>query len=60
MPSKEGRTHYAIDEVRAMHRMGRSAAAVVKLRETATAAPYYVYADPMGRALVSELFQSGH
>ncbi|MFJ7911369.1 helix-turn-helix domain-containing protein [Kitasatospora sp. NPDC096204] len=59
VPSKERRTHYAIDEARAMHRMGRSSAAVVKLREAATAAPHYVYADPMSRALVTELVQIG-
>ena len=35
--------------------MGRSASAVVKLREAAGQAPYYVYADPMARALVSDL-----
>jgi transcriptional regulator with XRE-family HTH domain/tetratricopeptide (TPR) repeat protein len=55
VPSKERRTHFAIDKARALHRMGRSASAVVKLREAAGQAPYYVYADPMARALVSDL-----
>jgi transcriptional regulator with XRE-family HTH domain len=55
VPSKERKTHFAIDEARALHRMGRSASAVVKLREAARHAPYYVYADPMARALVSDL-----
>lgn len=55
IPSKERKTHFAIDKARALHRMGRHASAVVKLREAAGKAPYYVYADPMARALVSEL-----
>ncbi|MFE4977549.1 helix-turn-helix domain-containing protein [Kitasatospora sp. NPDC056651] len=59
IPSKERRTHYAIDEARAMHRMGKSSAAVIKLKEAASAAPHYVYADPMSRALVTELVQVG-
>ncbi|MED7948841.1 helix-turn-helix domain-containing protein [Streptomyces sp. BE20] len=59
VPSMERRTHYAIDQARAMYRMGRAAAAVVKLKEAATAAPHYVYADPMSRALVTELVQLG-
>ncbi|MFE6049378.1 helix-turn-helix domain-containing protein [Kitasatospora sp. NPDC056446] len=59
VPSKERRTHYAIDQARAMHRMGRSSAAVVKLREAAASAPHYVYADPMSRALVAELVRTG-
>jgi hypothetical protein len=59
VPSKERRTHYAIDEARALHRMGKSSAAVVKLRQAASAAPYYVYADPMSRALVSDLARIG-
>ncbi|MEW1637490.1 helix-turn-helix transcriptional regulator [Streptomyces sp. NPDC093801] len=59
VPSKERRTHYLIDEARALHRMGRSPSAVVKLREAAAAAPYYVYADPMSRALVSTLARDG-
>ncbi|WP_078894842.1 helix-turn-helix domain-containing protein [Streptomyces sp. NRRL S-1022] len=59
VPSKERRTHFAIDKARAMHRMGRHASAVVKLREAAAQAPYYVYADPMSRALVSDLARVG-
>ncbi|MFI2434610.1 helix-turn-helix domain-containing protein [Streptomyces sp. NPDC018693] len=59
VPSKERRTHYAIDEARALHRMGKSPSAVVKLREAAEAAPYYVYADPMSRALVSDMARVG-
>ncbi len=55
VPSKERRTHFAIDKARALHRMGRSSSAVVKLREAAADAPYYVYADPMARALVSDI-----
>lgn len=59
VPSRERRTHFAIDKARALHRMGRSASAVVKLREAAGQAPYYVYADPMARALVSDLARVG-
>ncbi|MER6531319.1 helix-turn-helix transcriptional regulator [Streptomyces sp. NPDC001508] len=59
VPSKERKTHFAIDKARALHRMGRSASAVVKLREAAGQAPYYVYADPMARALVSDLARVG-
>ncbi|MGW4821978.1 helix-turn-helix domain-containing protein [Streptomyces sp. NPDC004227] len=59
IPSKERQTHFAIDKARALHRMGRSASAVVKLREAAGRAPYYVYADPMARALVSDLARVG-
>jgi hypothetical protein len=59
VPSKERRTHFRIDEARALHRMGQSPSAVVKLREAAAAAPYYVYADPMSRALVSDLARIG-
>jgi transcriptional regulator with XRE-family HTH domain len=59
VPSKERRTHYAIDEARALHRMGRSASAVVKLRQAAGQAPFYVHADPMARALVSDLARVG-
>ncbi|MEU9557324.1 helix-turn-helix domain-containing protein [Streptomyces fumanus] len=55
VPSKERRTHFAIDKARALHRMGRHSSAVVKLREAAADAPYYTYADPMARALVSDL-----
>lgn len=59
IPSKERRTHYRIDEARALHRMGRSPSAVTKLREAASAAPYYVFADPMSRALVSDMARVG-
>lgn len=59
VPSKERRTHYAIDEARAMFRMGKAAHAVVKLRAAAAGAPYYVYADPMSRALVADLARVG-
>lgn len=59
VPSKERRTHFQIDQARALHRMGQSPAAVVKLREAAHAAPHYVYADPMSRALVSDLVRTG-
>ncbi|MFJ3249037.1 helix-turn-helix domain-containing protein [Streptomyces sp. NPDC086782] len=59
IPSKERQTHFAIDEARALHRMGRSASAVVKLREAAGRAPFYTYADPMARALVSDLARVG-
>lgn len=59
VPSRERRTHYAIDEARALHRMGKSPSAVVRLREAAESAPYYVYADPMSRALVSDLVRVG-
>ncbi len=59
VPSKERRTHYLIDEARALHRMGRSPSAVVKLRKAAADAPYYVFADPMSRALVSDMARVG-
>lgn len=59
VPSKERRTHYLIDEARALHRMGKSPSAVVKLRKAAADAPYYVYADPMSRALVSDMARVG-
>ena len=59
VPSKERRTHYAIDKARALQRMGRSASAVVQLCEAASAAPYYTNADPMARALVSDLARVG-
>ncbi|MFE3378683.1 helix-turn-helix domain-containing protein [Streptomyces anulatus] len=59
IPSKERRTHFQIDEARALHRMGKSASAVVKMRQAATVAPYYVYADPMSRALVSDMARVG-
>lgn len=59
VPSRERRTHYAIDEARALHRMGKDASAVVKLRAAAAEAAYYVHADPMARALVSDLARVG-
>lgn len=59
VPSRERQTHYQIDEARAMHRMGRSASAVVRLRKAAGTAPFYVYADPMARALVSDMARVG-
>lgn len=59
VPSRERKTHFAVDEARALHRMNRSPAAVVKLREAAAKAPYYVYQDPMARALVSDLARIG-
>ncbi|GHE51259.1 helix-turn-helix domain-containing protein [Streptomyces capitiformicae] len=59
VPSRERRTHYAIDEARALHRMGKDASAVVKLKAAATEAAYYTYADPMARALVSDLARVG-
>jgi hypothetical protein len=59
VPSRERRTHFAIDEARALQRMGKSASAVVKLRSAAAEAPYYVHADPMARALVSDLARVG-
>lgn len=59
VPSKERRTHYKIDQARAYHKMGRSPAAVATLRQAASDAPYYVYADPMARALVSDLARVG-
>lgn len=59
VPSRERRTHYAIDEARALHRMGKSPSAVLKLRAAAAEAPYYVHADPMARALVSDMARVG-
>jgi transcriptional regulator with XRE-family HTH domain len=59
VPSKERRTHYQIDRARALRKLGRSGAAVMVLRAAASAAPYYVHADPMARALVSELVREG-
>ncbi|WJV51724.1 helix-turn-helix domain-containing protein [Streptomyces flavofungini] len=59
VPSRERRTHFAIDEARALHRMGKSPSAVTKLRAAAAEAPYYVHADPMARALVSDLARTG-
>ncbi|GGN40947.1 helix-turn-helix domain-containing protein [Streptomyces fuscichromogenes] len=59
VPSRERRTHFAIDEARALHRMGRSGSAVTKLRAAAAEAPFYVHSDPMARALVSDLARVG-
>ncbi|MEU7093050.1 helix-turn-helix domain-containing protein [Kitasatospora aureofaciens] len=59
IPSKERRTHCMVDQARALHRMGKSSAAVVRLREAAGLARHYVYADPMSRALVSDLVRVG-
>ncbi|MFJ6568924.1 multiprotein-bridging factor 1 family protein [Streptomyces sp. NPDC091292] len=59
VPSKERRTHYQIDRARAFEKMGRLPASVTTLKAAAAAAPYYVYADPMARALVSNLAQKG-
>ncbi|MEV5451309.1 helix-turn-helix domain-containing protein [Streptomyces sp. NPDC052535] len=59
VPSRERRTHYAIDEARALHRMGKSPSAVQKLRAAAADAPFYVHADPMARALVSDMAHIG-
>ncbi|WP_405641155.1 helix-turn-helix domain-containing protein [Streptomyces uncialis] len=59
VPSKERRTHYEIDRARAFERMGRLSAAVATLKGAASSAPYYVYADPMSRALVSTLALKG-
>ncbi|MEO3976372.1 helix-turn-helix domain-containing protein [Streptomyces sp. CAU 1734] len=59
VPSKERRTHYAIDEARALHRMGRNGAAVLKLRTAAAGAPQYVFGDPMARAAVADMARVG-
>ncbi|MEW2633324.1 helix-turn-helix transcriptional regulator [Streptomyces sp. NPDC048389] len=59
MPSRERRTHFMIDSARALHRMGKSPSAVLKLREAAADAPYYVYAHPMSRALVADMARIG-
>lgn len=59
VPSKERRTHYQIDRARAFEKMGRLPAAVATLKQAASGAPYYVYADPMARALVANLAQKG-
>lgn len=59
VPSKERQTHWQIDQARALRKMGRLPASVAALRSAATAAPYYVYADPMARALVSDLARVG-
>lgn len=39
--------------------MGKLSCAVTTLRGAARGAPYYVYADPMARALVSDLVRVG-
>lgn len=59
VPSKERQTHYEIDRARAYEKMGRLPAAVTTLKSAAAGAPYYVYADPMARALVTTLVQKG-
>jgi transcriptional regulator with XRE-family HTH domain len=59
VPSKERRTHYEIDKARAFRTMGKLPQAVTTLRAAAQGAPYYVYADPMSRALVSDLLRVG-
>jgi transcriptional regulator with XRE-family HTH domain len=55
VPSKERQVHYQIDKARALRRMNRLPSAVVTLKQAASAAPYYVHADPMARALVADL-----
>jgi transcriptional regulator with XRE-family HTH domain len=59
VPSRERRTHYEIDKARAFRKMGRLPAAVTTLKQAARGAPYYVYADPMARALVADLVRVG-
>lgn len=59
VPSRERRTHYEIDKARAYRKMGKLSCAVTTLRGAARGAPYYVYADPMARALVSDLVHVG-
>ncbi|KAB7850345.1 helix-turn-helix transcriptional regulator [Streptomyces mobaraensis] len=59
VPSKERRTHYQIDRARAYRKMGKLPQAVAAMQKAAAAAPYYVYADPMARALVSDLVRAG-
>lgn len=59
VPSKERRTHYEIDKARAYKKMGKLPQAVTTLRQAARGAPYYVYADPMARALVADLVRVG-
>lgn len=59
VPSRERQTHYKIDQARAMRKMGRLPSAVATLKMAAADTPYYVYADPMARALVSDLAQTG-
>ncbi|MDK1473984.1 helix-turn-helix transcriptional regulator [Streptomyces sp. 549] len=59
VPSRERRTHYQIDRARALKKLGKAPAAVTTLRAAAAGAPYYVHADPMARALVSELVREG-
>ncbi|MFD9903946.1 helix-turn-helix domain-containing protein [Streptomyces sp. NPDC059063] len=55
LPSRERRVHFMIDQARALHRMGRSSAAVLELKRASVDAPLYVYAHAMARALVSDL-----
>ncbi|MET8676028.1 helix-turn-helix domain-containing protein [Streptomyces sp. NPDC004647] len=59
IPSKERRTHFMIDRARSYKLLGRAPAAVNTLRQAANYAPYYVYADPMARALVADLTRTG-
>ncbi|MGW1071606.1 helix-turn-helix domain-containing protein [Streptomyces sp. NPDC002537] len=59
IPSRERRTHYDIDQARAFKKLGKLPQAVTTLRKAASGAPYYVYADPMARALVSDLVRAG-
>lgn len=59
VPSKERRTHYEIDKARAYKQMGRLPVAVATLKKAVGGAPYYVYADPMARALVEDLARTG-
>jgi hypothetical protein len=59
VPSRERRTHFQIDRARAYGQMGRLSAVVVTVKRAAEAAPYYVHADPMARALVEDLARKG-
>lgn len=59
VPSKERQTHFKIDKARSLRRMNRLPSAVATLKEAASAAPYYVHADPMARALVEDLARVG-
>ncbi|MEW2498526.1 helix-turn-helix transcriptional regulator [Streptomyces nodosus] len=59
VPSKERQIHYKIDKARALRRMGRLPSAVTTLKKAAARAPYYVYGDPMARALVKDLTEVG-
>ncbi|WP_331753025.1 helix-turn-helix domain-containing protein (plasmid) [Streptomyces sp. NBC_00637] len=59
VPSKERQIHYQIDKARALERMNRLPSAVTTLKQAASAAPFYVHADPMARALVRNLAAVG-